>query len=98
MTTGVFRCDACWFNMGCYELAFDWLLVIMAQRRLTSRELQPRADLVDGGGAAEAEEAEAENAGPHCPQGHAHQHRHRLEGGQGGQAGQASPAVRDRPV
>lgn len=65
---------------------------------LTGGELQPRADLVNGGGAAEAEEAEAEHAGPHGPQGDAHQHRHRLEGGQRGQAGQAPPAVRDGPV
>lgn len=58
-----------------------WFLFIFISSRssthaLTGRELQPRADLVDGGGAAEAEEAEAEHAGPHRPQGDTHQHRH----------------------
>lgn len=88
-------------NVPAFHIMWFLFLFILSRssaHELTGRELQPRADLVDGGGAAEAEEAQAEHAGPHRPQGDAHQHRHRLEGGQRGQAGQAAPAVRDGPV
>lgn len=49
--------------------AFDWLLDVILQQsqQLTGRELQPCTDLIDGGGATEAEEEEAEHTGPHCP-------------------------------
>lgn len=64
----------------------------------TCCELQPGADLVDGGGTAESKEAETDHAGPHGPQGHAYQDRHGLEGRQRGQAGQTAAAVWNRPV
>lgn len=66
--------------------------------RLTRCELQPGADLVDGCSAAEPEETETEDAGPHGPQRHSHQHCHRVEGRQRRQVGQTAATVRDRPV
>lgn len=65
---------------------------------LTCSQLKPRADFVDCSRTAKSKKTQTEETGPNCPQGHAHQHCHRLERGEWRQRGQSTSTVQDRPI